>query len=1186
MSKVFEKWKFLSLFLALFMVLGITSVKANEFAVYDEQWAPVAVSALQEDYVSKMVQDSDGNIYVAFKDNATNDIYVQKFNSSGVKQWTGNGVLALDVTDITGNPAFAEVYITLNGTNGVFVAAKTATGPNVYIQSVSSTGALQWGNDAVDKQDGITVTMGTATIANQFAMANIGTGLVLVAVDDGGGTGGEDRIVWTKRSLTTGAEVVGIKVVADPVGTAGNLKLKTHGSSSIILFSCDELVGGADTGDNIYANMVASNGTLLKAAGTLIPIKLGAAAGDVLNKVKITQDASDNVYVFYLYTPAGGNPTLFAKKLDVSNGTAGTEYTLLTANANNDLIAVAYNAANNTIGVLFDKAAAAQTLFNRVGISTYLGTWQNPADLTVDADDQYNDAYLIPLSSTSYMVVEGNVDNTTDDEIHADLITESDALGWTVADVTWSRSIVADVDDSGNITGYGLDSNSNITLLYAVTNQASLVQFAHKEKYDLAFSSFEAVSPSPFQLTWADGGTIQVKDKINNTNGDGDSPETTITYYLTNANTYEGSTKRLELGTRTVAAITTGQAESTTTTTSLTIPAKTDVIDANNFILAVVNQANRNLEINNANNEANVPIELIAADLRPTKIQQITPAGNVAPGETVTIEDTVKNFGNAAAGEFTISYYMCFSDKDNDKNMNEVNGNDDYNTGNIMAAHGPSGPNVLLGTRTVSSLGAGESDTAQTELTIPATHKIIGNAVRIHAFVDSEDAVVESDDDNNISNTENVGWFRLNLLQPNLEIDNVTISGNVSVSPGDTLQYSVTVENSGTDAAGAPYQYQGGGGDPTLLANTTATNVLVRAYVGPLGQTSISDIVARCTQVDEFTIDSIDAGATEVKISSFTIPDTGGASLYVYVDPDNSIQESDERAAVADPTNGNGDEVGLNYLALPDLTVSTLVAVPSQLDAGDTLNVSFTVSNISGTPAVASAAGVYLSTDTTLDASDPQIGLGAVPAIGGNGSETLSGDNAVSCLIPANTADGQYYLIVKADDGDLISELVETNNTATRQITVGEVETYPTLDLRIDPIAGTPGVAFHFTDNVYDANGAAHISANTIQTGTEAVDLYVKCTYPDGQSAWLYFDADGLVRFHDEPAPEWSNVTFDETTDYALIHSAWWFDNSKKAEWNLPIGTYTWEITVVKAGGSIDVPEDIVQTDSATLTLE
>jgi len=264
-----------------------------------------------------------------------------------------------------------------------------------------------------------------------------------------------------------------------------------------------------------------------------------------------------------------------------------------------------------------------------------------------------------------------------------------------------------------------------------------------------------------------------------------------------------------------------------------------------------------------------------------------------------------------------------------------------------------------------------------------------------------------------------------------------------------------------------------------------------------------------------------------------------------------------------------------------------------RLDAGATEgDFEFWVTQAGGTVSESNHLIVHITTILPLTPSEREVSVQEgesidVSVVGGTAPYTVtSSDETVAT---ATISDGTITITGVAEGSCTITVTDSSTPAQTAEISVTvtpAAEEYPILDLRIDPLMGTPGAAFHFTDNITDPNGAAHISVDTIQTGTEAVDIYVKCTYPDGQSAWLYFDPDGLVRFHDEPAPEWSNMVFDELTDYALIHGAWWFDKSKEAEWNLPKGEYTWEITVVKAGGSIDVPEDIVQTDSATLTLE
>jgi len=173
---------------------------------------------------------------------------------------------------------------------------------------------------------------------------------------------------------------------------------------------------------------------------------------------------------------------------------------------------------------------------------------------------------------------------------------------------------------------------------------------------------------------------------------------------------------------------------------------------------------------------------------------------------------------------------------------------------------------------------------------------------------------------------------------------------------------------------------------------------------------------------------------------------------------------------------------------------------------------------------------------------------------------------------------------------------------------IASIAGYPILDLHIldfiEP-TNTENV-YHFTEKIFDPYGTAHIYVNTIKTGTEAVDIYAKCTYPNGRSYWLYFDTEidtceewgccfywqekgTWLKFHNTPEPEWTNLIFDELTDYALIHPALWFDKRKEAEWNLPNGVYTWEIYILPHGTSVTTEEDVknnaVQIDSAVLTL-
>ena len=108
----------------------------------------------------------------------------------------------------------------------------------------------------------------------------------------------------------------------------------------------------------------------------------------------------------------------------------------------------------------------------------------------------------------------------------------------------------------------------------------------------------------------------------------------------------------------------------------------------------------------------------------------------------------------------------------------------------------------------------------------------------------------------------------------------------------------------------------------------------------------------------------------------------------------------------------------------PDLTVSALTA-PATVVRGVAFTITDTTRNIGGGPAGATTTSYYLSVNSTLDASDVLLSGRAVSALAGVAEETGS----VSVVIPASQATGNYYIIAKADNGSVVTELLETNNT-------------------------------------------------------------------------------------------------------------------------------------------------------------
>jgi uncharacterized repeat protein (TIGR03803 family) len=115
----------------------------------------------------------------------------------------------------------------------------------------------------------------------------------------------------------------------------------------------------------------------------------------------------------------------------------------------------------------------------------------------------------------------------------------------------------------------------------------------------------------------------------------------------------------------------------------------------------------------------------------------------------------------------------------------------------------------------------------------------------------------------------------------------------------------------------------------------------------------------------------------------------------------------------------------------PDLMVSALTA-PSVSGAGQTITVTDTTRNQGTGASGPSMTLLHLSSNTTVDAGDAQLGSRTVGGL--SPGEVSTGSTVVT--IPAGTVSGTYYLIAVADAANNNQESKETNNTRTVTIKI------------------------------------------------------------------------------------------------------------------------------------------------------
>ncbi|HEY7679451.1 MAG TPA: CARDB domain-containing protein, partial [Terriglobia bacterium] len=185
--------------------------------------------------------------------------------------------------------------------------------------------------------------------------------------------------------------------------------------------------------------------------------------------------------------------------------------------------------------------------------------------------------------------------------------------------------------------------------------------------------------------------------------------------------------------------------------------------------------------------------------------------------------------------------------------------------------------------------------------------------------------------------------------------------------------------------------------------------------------------------------------------------------------------------ATATDSGGNVERrsvtITVNQAPQPDLIISTLT-VPATAAAGAAITVTDTTRNQGTATADPSATRFYLSANNTLDASDVSLGERAVATLNVGQSSAAS----TSLTIPATTAGGSYYVIAKADAGDALPELLETNNTRAGTILIGPDLIVSSLSA---PAAAGAGATITVTDTIRNQGyGAADATATRLYLST------------------------------------------------------------------------------------------------------
>jgi hypothetical protein len=346
------------------------------------------------------------------------------------------------------------------------------------------------------------------------------------------------------------------------------------------------------------------------------------------------------------------------------------------------------------------------------------------------------------------------------------------------------------------------------------------------------------------------------------------------------------------------------------------------------------------------------------------------PPATVTPGGTFGITDTTANVGTTGTGSSTTRFWLSL---DTAKSGGDVR---------------------LGGTRSVGALGAGASSTGPTTVSVPDS--MPANIYFLLACADDTGSVAESNEGNNCRASATRVTVQAAAGQPDLVPSSLT-SPKVAAA-GQMISIKDKTANIGPVGAGATITGFYLSVNKTFGGDTLLGLRNVPALAAGTGNTSTTSMALPAGTIGKFYV--------------LTVVDRGGA-----------VAELDETNNVS----ARGITIG------PDLQVQSLSG-PATAARGTTVLLNAVTVNNGGGTAGGSITRIYLSADTSLDASDIRLTSRTVPSLVPNATASATG---VSVTIPAGVTTGSNYFLAVADATNVVVEADETNNRRAVAVTIG-----------------------------------------------------------------------------------------------------------------------------------------------------
>ena len=180
----------------------------------------------------------------------------------------------------------------------------------------------------------------------------------------------------------------------------------------------------------------------------------------------------------------------------------------------------------------------------------------------------------------------------------------------------------------------------------------------------------------------------------------------------------------------------------------------------------------------------------------------------------------------------------------------------------------------------------------------------------------------------------------------------------------------------------------------------------------------------------------------------------------------------------------------------PDLIAGNVAVSNASPTVNDTITVTYDITNNGNAAAVATTAGIYLSTDNVITADDTLL---ATEVSTGSTTAGAVDSESVSVVLPELAA-GTYYIGVIADDTD--SETDESDETNNASASPAAIDLQPDLFVNVQRLDQDPHVSL-----------SGMRESTTIARGVDMAGAIVTAVYTDGTSETLTWQADDPFTF-------------------------------------------------------------------------